>query len=242
MLLALATAGSAPARTSVTTFAAARSAAMSTLLGVYYGGDGAWRLCDRADCPESRTDWGADSLTYALYLDWQTTHDPRVPPVMTALVRAAPAYGAPCTLPACTSWSDVPEWDAIAALREYAVLHDPQALAHAEQAYAFVRGSNAFALGACPDVRYQQPSGGSNRLKTLETDGNAIKAGLLLYEATRDAHYLDDAETRYAAVRAHFLEPAVPLYTVYVFDDGTSCRRLPHRFFASVNGDMIWSG
>ena len=29
---------------------------------------------------------------------------------------------------------------------------------------------------------------------------------------------------------------------MYVFDDGTTCSQLPHRFFASVNGDMIWSG
>ena len=38
------------------------------------------------------------------------------------------------------------------------------------------------------------------------------------------------------------MDPRVPLYTVYVFDDGHTCRQLPHRFFASVNGDMIWSG
>jgi hypothetical protein len=224
------------------TFAAARAVAVSTLLHVYYGGEGAWRLCDRAGCPEARTDWGVDSLTYTLYLDWRSTHDPRVPPVMSALVRSAPTYGAPCRLPGCQSWSDVPEWDAIAALREYAVLHDPQALAHAEAAYAFVQAGDAFALGACPDVDYQQPSGGANELKTLETDGNAIKAGLLLYEATNDVQYLEQAEARYAAVRAHFLEPDVPLYSVYVFDDRSACRRLPHRFFASVNGDMTWSG
>jgi hypothetical protein len=34
----------------------------------------------------------------------------------------------------------------------------------------------------------------------------------------------------------------VPLYTTYVFDDGHACAQLPHRFFASVNGDMIWAG
>jgi hypothetical protein len=34
----------------------------------------------------------------------------------------------------------------------------------------------------------------------------------------------------------------VPLYSVYVFDDGKACAQVPHRFFASVNGDMIWSG
>jgi hypothetical protein len=161
---------------------------------------------------------------------------------MAALVRSAPTYGAPCRLPGCQSWSDVPEWDAIAALREYAVLHDPVALAHAEEAYSFVQSGDAFALGACPTVDYQQPSGGANKLKTLETDGNAIKAGLLLYEATHDARYLEQAAARYAAVRARFLEPDVALYSVYVFDDGRACRRLPHRFFASVNGDMTWSG
>jgi hypothetical protein len=34
----------------------------------------------------------------------------------------------------------------------------------------------------------------------------------------------------------------LPLYSVYVYDDGTSCAQLPHRFFASVNGNMSWSG
>ena len=34
----------------------------------------------------------------------------------------------------------------------------------------------------------------------------------------------------------------MPLYSVYVFDDGQRCTQVPHRFFASVNGDMIWSG
>jgi hypothetical protein len=29
---------------------------------------------------------------------------------------------------------------------------------------------------------------------------------------------------------------------VYVFDNGQACTQLPHRFFASVNGDMIWNG
>jgi hypothetical protein len=31
----------------------------------------------------------------------------------------------------------------------------------------------------------------------------------------------------------------VPLYTVYVFDDGETCEQLQHRFYASVNGNMI---
>jgi hypothetical protein len=43
-------------------------------------------------------------------------------------------------------------------------------------------------------------------------------------------------------VRRYFLDPAVPLYSVYVFDDGSACRQLPKRFFASVNGNMIYDG
>ena len=34
----------------------------------------------------------------------------------------------------------------------------------------------------------------------------------------------------------------MPLYTVYVLRRRPRCTQLPHRFFASVNGDMIWSG
>ncbi|MBV8480665.1 MAG: hypothetical protein JOY72_10220, partial [Actinobacteria bacterium] len=60
--------------------------------------------------------------------------------------------------------------------------------------------------------------------------------------ATHDQSYLAKAEDGYAASRAYFLDPSAPLYTVYVFDDGATCTQVPHRFFASVNGDMIWSG
>src|SRR5262249_43340615 len=152
------------------------------------------------------------------------------------------SYPAPCAQEPCGSWSDVPEWDAIALVREYEATRDPAALAKAEAAFAFVERSQVFALGACPQIRYQQPGGGANRLKTLETDANAIKAAILLHAATGDAAYLASARARYDAVRAAFLDRAVPLYTVYIFDDGRACTRLPHRFFASVNGDMIWSG
>ena len=81
-----------------------------------------------------------------------------------------------------------------------------------------------------------------NHLKTLETEGNAIKGALLLYQDTGVASYLDDARERYADVRPYFLDPTLPLYSTYVFDDGRTCTQLPHRFFASVNGDMIWNG
>ena len=225
-----------------TTFAAAGEAATATLLSVDYAGDGLWRACDDAGCPAGNQDWGADSLTYALYLRWSLARDGTIPPVMAALASTAAAYPPSCPLPGCQSWSDVPQWDAIADAREYQVTGDPAALAKAKAAFGFALDSDAFALGACPDVRYQQPGGGSNRLKTLETEANAIKAALLLAQATHDVTYLSFAEQRYAAVRAHFLDPAVPLYSVYVFDDGVRCTQLPRRFFASVNGDMIWNG
>jgi hypothetical protein len=240
VLAALAVA--APPESPRPTFAAAGRAATATLLSVYYAGGGLWRACDDPACPTGNQDWGADSLTYALYLRWSLAHDGTIPPVMSALASTAPSYPASCPLPGCQSWSDVPQWDAIADVREYQVTGDPAALAKARAAFGFALDSDAFALGACPDIRYQQPSGGANRLKTLETEANAIKAALLLAQATHDDTYLSFAEQRYEAVRAHFLDPAVPLYSVYVFDDGTQCTQLPHRFFASVNGDMIWNG
>jgi uncharacterized Zn-binding protein involved in type VI secretion len=223
------------------TFAAAGTAAAATLMQVFYGGNGLWRECDSSDCPRANQDWGVDSLTYALWLRWQTAHDSSIPPVMQQLAATAPSYPPPCTA-SCGSWSDVPEWDAVAALREYAVLRDPAALAKAEAAFETVEGSNAYRLGACPTIRYQQPYGEDNRLKTLETDGNAIKAAILLYRATGDRSYLADATQTYAAARRWFFDRSAGLYSVWVFDDGTRCRQVPHRFYASVNGDMIWNG
>src|SRR6478672_4686971 len=245
VLVAVAVLAAASARASApapTTYAALGRQALATLLDVYYHGDGFWKECDAGDCPASNTDWGVDSLTYALALRWQTAHDSSIPPVMSALSGVAPRYPGPCTGSSCGSWSDVPEWDAIAAVREYQVTGDADALARAEAAFAFVEGSDVYALGACPDIRYQQPFGQANHLKTLETDANAVKAAILLREATGDARYLQSAITHYATIRAHFLDPALPLYSVYVFDDGSTCTQVPHRFFASVNGDMIWSG
>src|SRR5262249_19703605 len=81
-----------------------------------------------------------------------------------------------------------------------------------------------------------------NRLKTLETDGNAIKAAILLYRATGDRSYLADATQTYASVRRWFFDRGAGLYSVYVFDDGTRCTQLPHRFFAAASGDMLGPG
>lgn len=224
-------------------FAAAGRDATTALLRGFYAGAGLWRQCDAPDCPTGNEDWGDDALTYAIALRYRSTHEPRLRAILALLAASAPTYPAPCPdAVGCGSWSDVPEWDAVAAADEYLATGDRQALHKAEAAFAFVEGSRAYALGACPRIRYQQPGGGTNRLKTLETDANAIKAALLLYRATKQPHYLASARVHYAAVRAYFLDPTVPLYSVYVFDDGTTCTQLPHRFFASVNGDMIWSG
>jgi len=224
-----------------TTFAQAGDQAVKTLLDVFYAGGGLWNECDRG-CGQRNSDWGVDSLTYALYLRWLTTHDPSITATMKALLATAPDYPAPCADANCASWSDVPEWDSIAASRVYEVTHDPQALEKAKAAFTFVEEAKPFAVGACPQIRYQQANGGANHLKTLETDGNAIKAALLLYRTTGSRVYLRSAVQHYRNVRELFRDPHVPLYSVYVFDDGQSCTQLPHRFFASVNGDMIWSG
>lgn len=206
-----------------------------------YAGGGLWKTCLRDDCSRVNRDWGADALTYALYLRWKTTRDAGLVPIFRALVATAPAHGA-CRRRRCTEWSDVLEWDAIAAMREYAVTGEAVALNRAKAAYAAVEGTAAYGGGACPDIRYQRPFGGGGGLKTLETDANAVKAALLLHATTRERRYLDDAKARYAAIRRNFLDPAVPLYTVYVFDDGKRCAQAARRFFASVNGDMIWNG
>ena len=133
-------------------------------------------MCDQPGCRDTANDWGADDLTYDLWLRWQTTHDPALPSLGAALAGVLPDWAGACNLPACGAGSDVPEWDAIAAIRDYQVTGDP---AGARRSRGRVRASSqrgdAFSVGACPDIRYQQPAGGSNQLKTLETDGNAIE-------------------------------------------------------------------
>jgi hypothetical protein len=236
--LAAASDGRAP-----TTFARAGEQALQTLVDVFYAGHGLWRECNRLDCLPTNSDWGADAATYALYLRWKTVPDPRIKTVVRALESTAPLYPAPCAAPqGCSSWSDTVEWDALALMREYEVSGDPSALVRAEDAYRFVARSHAYALGACPSIPYQQPHTGAEDLKTLETTSNALKTAILLYRATHDAAYLRSAQSQYAAVRTYFLDPGVPLYTIHLIDDGKRCAQVPRRFFASVNGNMIWSG
>src|SRR5690349_12817525 len=54
VLAAVAARASAPAPT---TYAALGRQALTTLLGVYYHGDGYWRDCNAADCPVGNSDW-----------------------------------------------------------------------------------------------------------------------------------------------------------------------------------------
>jgi hypothetical protein len=141
------------------------------------------------------------------------------------------------------SWSDVANWDAVAEMREFeATGGNPSALRKAIVAFETIERSNIYTGGACKAIRYQQPFAYLDHLKTLETEATAVKAALLLFNATAQRRYLDIAAKRYASARAYFLDPHLPLYTVFVFDRGRSCPQLPRRFFASVNGEMISDG
>jgi hypothetical protein len=176
----------------------------------------------RLVCGAVNRDWGADSLTYALYFHWQVTHDPGVRPIVNALIRTT--HTAPYVL------SDVPMWDTIAAARDYQVTGNPAALTKAKATFnsVAVTGLPKFARGACPRVYYQSPGGDGDKLKTLETGSNYVKAALLLYQITHDRGYLRDAQTQYAADRQYFLSPTLPLYSVYVFDNGARCQQGTH--------------
>lgn len=221
--------------------APAADAALATLERAWYVTPGHWNGCVPAGCEQVVRDWGADSLTYTLFLRWKIARDASIPPLMTELAASAPLYE-PCRLPACTAWSDVPMWDSIAASREFEVTANATALLKARRAFASVDASDAFALGACPQIDFQRPRGGKSHLKTLETDSNYIKAALLLARSTGDAEYVRAAIAKYAAVRRYFLDPKLPLYTVYLFDTGDVCTPVPGRFYASVNGNMISNG
>jgi hypothetical protein len=227
------------------TYAGISDQALTHMIEDFYV-DGRWKAC--LSCDAGNQDWGDDSMTYALWLRWHVHHhDASVVPELQALAATAPAYGPPCaTASHCGQWSDVPMWDSIALGREYEATGSTSATLLAKEKAAFESvdgaGSSVFAFGACPSIHYQQPGGGGNQLKTLETDSNYIKAALLLYRFTRDASYLAKAEHEYTAVRHSYLDHRLALYSVYVFDYGTSCSQLQGRFFASANGTMIENG
>jgi hypothetical protein len=225
------------------TFSDAAAQAQATLMNVFYDGNGSWRECNDVDCTATDSDWGADSATYSLYLRWMKAPQPSIRATMTELLDNGPAYGAPCASAPCPAWSDTPAWDAVAFMREGDAARDEvRALRRAQAAVNFVEQSAAFAGGACTGVPYQQAQPNTSHVKTLETDANLIKADLLIYGATQDRRYLNDALMRYGDDRTWFYDRDAALYTVHVMDDGSQCRQVADRFFASVNGDMIWNG
>ena len=220
-------------------YSALATSAETVLERRFYTGAGTWNMCLPSMCDQKNADWGSDSLTYALYFRWELTHDRSAAPIMTGLIGTAHQYGS-----ADGRWSDVPEWDAVADIREYQVTGNIVALSKAEAAFDLVDSVDAarFAAGSCPSIDYQKSGGGTNHLKTLETDSNYIKAALLLYQVTRTPSYLAKARVKYAAVRRYFLSERYPLYTAAVYDRGSRCTQLRGQYFASVNGNMIWAG
>lgn len=225
-----------------TTYDQTAEQATATLLNVFYAGNGLWRDCNQTACNRANGDWGDDSATYTLYLRWRATKDPAIPGVMSELLDTARRYPAPCSDAPCPAWSDTPAWDAVTLMREYEVLSDPRALDLAKAALRYASESKAFIGGACPQIPYQQPHAANKHIKTLETDANEIKAALLIYNVTYDPAYLKQAQSLYAADREYYWDPQANLYSVHVKDDGVHCRQVARRYFASVNGDMIWNG
>lgn len=218
---------------------ASRSVAM--LEGTFYNGSGLWHMCVPVGlCNTKNKDWGADSLTYDLYLRWQLAKDPAVVPLLAQLARTAVRW-----TPGKRGSSDNMMWDAIAEVREFQATGSALALAKAKAALARLDAGpsgGGFATGACPAIDYQWPRGKRDAgMKTLETDSNYVKAALLLYQATANVAYLRDAEQRYAAIRQYYLSPS-GLYTDFVVDNGTTCQAVPGIFLGSVNGNMIWNG
>ncbi len=205
----------------------------------FYNGNGMWHMCVWARCNTKNRDWGSDALTNTLAFRWMLTHDPSVLPYLRKLAMTAHTWVA-----TDVGSSDTAVWDAVADLREYQVTGSGVALAKAKAAFDWVDSvrAAAFEAGACPQVDYQWPNGRRSDLKTLETGSNYIKAALLLYQITGQSAYLAKAQAAYAIAREYFLSGPVPLYTVYIFDNGKKCTLLPGRYYASVNGNMIWAG
>lgn len=222
-------------------FSSYAGAAMRTLERRWYA-DGLWRVCTLPKCRRENHDWGAAALTNVLHLRWETAHDASTLRYFAGLDRTFKRYGAPCESKLCTQWSDVPAWDAVAEMHVYEATLADNVFVAARSAYDVIDKSSVYALGACPAILYQRAFGGTYKLKTLETDSNLIEAGLLLYRFTRNATYLGEAIARYHAARRYYLDPNVPLYSVYVFDDGKACKQVRQRFFASANGNMIDAG
>ncbi len=228
--------GSAHAQGQAATYAALATRSARRLETTFYNGHGLWRMCDPAICNTKNRDWGAGSLTNLLYFRWVIAHDRSVLPILRTLADTAHTW-----FPGEHGSSDSVMWDAVADVRIYQATGSKTALAKAEAAMRWLGTVPGLASGACPSTDYQWPFGQRGNLKTIETASNYVKAALLLYKITRIRTYLSIAESEYAQVRQYFLAPS-GLYTAYMFDSGSACHVLPGRYFASVNGNMIWDG
>jgi len=221
------------------TFSALADDAVATIMQRWYAGGSRFRGCPSPRCGAVNSDWGAGSMVDILYERWLLTHDVRVAATFAQIVAGEPRS----TL---HGFSDVPMWDAVAAIRAYDVMHDRRALGNAERQYRSLVSSTHFATGPCSPIDYQLRDGRGGGLKTLETDANRILVAVLLSQRTADPVAaradLADARATYAAVRANFLDAQLPLYTVYLFARGRRCAQLRRQFFASVNGRMIEAG
>lgn len=219
------------------TYRALATRSIRLLESTYYNGTGLWHMCVPVICNTKNRDWGADTLTNVLYFRWLTERDRTVLPFVRRFTQTAPLW-----TPGEPGSSDSVMWDAVADARMYQVTGSKTALAKAEAALRWIDTVPGLGSGACPSIDYQWPYRQRSDLKTLETPSNFIKAALLLYQITGKHLYLARAESQYAQVRRYYLTPSAQLYTAYIFDNGSACRVLPGRYFASVNGNMIWAG
>ena len=125
---------------------------VATIMRHWYAGGSRFREC--SDCAAAvASDWGADSLIDVLYERWLLTRDVSVTKAFKGIVAGEPGN----TL---GGFSDVPMWDAVAAIRAYDVTHDPRALREAEREYHALATSRDFALEPCPAIDAQIRRGG----------------------------------------------------------------------------------
>jgi hypothetical protein len=225
------------------TYADYAKRALTSMIDTYYT-NGTWRALPGG--AGGNHDWGNASMTYALYFDWLANAEKSAPGLLDALAGTMNTAPAPCaTTTNCVPWSDEYLWDAIAGAREHEVSGSATGLSKAKAAFDYVdqAAADVWTAGACPAIRYQRPDRGTGGLKTNETDSNYVKAAILLYQRTGDVTYLDKAKTAYSADRQFYLDAGGSnLYSVYVYDTGGVCTQQQGRYFASVQGNMIYAG
>jgi hypothetical protein len=217
-------------------------------------------------------DTGTYLLAFLYSLNSNGNNSQTISSAMMNLNEGGPDYSPCTTVAGtCVHKSDVTQWDAVAAMRELSVIGNVPTVAgslvttlsRAIDDFNYLDGAPynvtdvGFAYGACPSINYQQSGGDGNQVKTLETDSNYIKTAILLsqYYASLGnvsnypslaQNYLNKAVSKYQAVKNYFADTTVggipSLYTVYLIDNGKSCAQIPQRFYASVNGIMIWNG